>query len=479
VKRKFTSSLILLLSLNLIVKPFWIFGIDRTVQNIVGAGEYGLFFALFNFSMLLNITLDFGLTSFNNREISQHPQLLPRYLSNMVVMKFLLAFVYLIVSFSIALFIGYTGRQLWILGVLVFNQFLSSFILYLRSNVSGLQLFKTDSLLSVADRVLMIILCSILLWGPLRSEFTIEWFVYAQSIAYLATASIAFFFILRKAEFFSLKFERAFFLSIIKQSMPFALLALLMSFHYRVDSVMLERMLPDGHIQSGIYAQAFRLLDASTMVPFLFATLLLPIFSKMLRSGESILPILGFALSLLLVVSITFSLACIGYRVPLINLLYLNNTEESSQIFALLMGSFIFISISYIIGTLLTANGNLKQLNIIALFGGILNLVLNLIFIPLYKVYGAAISSLVTQAIISILQVILVTKLFNIRIPLALLIKFCIFVVTLIGVYYLFSLFEIKWIYGLISICIIGVVVALILKIIRLKEIILLYSNPA
>ena len=54
-KRKFVTNLILLLFLNLLVKPFWILGIDRTVQNLVGDESYGLYFALFNFSLILKL----------------------------------------------------------------------------------------------------------------------------------------------------------------------------------------------------------------------------------------------------------------------------------------------------------------------------------------------------------------------------------------------------------------------------------------
>jgi len=45
-KRKFITNLALVIFLNLLVKPFWIFGIDRTVQNVVGAESYGLYFSL-------------------------------------------------------------------------------------------------------------------------------------------------------------------------------------------------------------------------------------------------------------------------------------------------------------------------------------------------------------------------------------------------------------------------------------------------
>lgn len=412
-KRKFATSLVLMLVLNLLVKPFWIFGIDRTVQNTVGASEYGLFFALFNLSMLLNILLDFGLTNFNNRDISRHAQLLPRYFSHLVTIKLLMATLYALVSYTLAFALGYSGRQLYLLGFLVGNQFLSSLILYLRSNISGLQLFKTDSLLSVTDRAIMIMLCSLLLWGPIRNSFRIEWFVYAQTASYVATALLAFSMVAYRAGTFKPKFERAFAVSLVKQSYPYALLVLLMSVYTRIDSVMLERMLPGGDVQSGIYAQGFRLLDAANMVPYLFATLLLPMFSKMLRFNEPIQPLLGFAFSLLMVTSFSVAATGIAFSEPIMDLLYIHHSGESALVFSLLMVSFVFISITYIFGTLLTANGSLRQLNYISALGVAVNIGLNLLLIPRYQVVGAAITGIVTQMLMSGLQVMCAAKYFN------------------------------------------------------------------
>jgi O-antigen/teichoic acid export membrane protein len=53
---------------------------------------------------------------------------------------------------------------------------------------------------------------------------------------------------------------------ILKKSAPFALLVLMMTFYYRIDSVMLERMLPNGSEQSGIYAMGFRFLMHPTIL---------------------------------------------------------------------------------------------------------------------------------------------------------------------------------------------------------------------
>ena len=469
-KRKFATNLILLLLLNLAIKPFWVFGIDRTVQNLVGASEYGLFFALFNFSLLLNIFLDFGLTNFNNRSISQHPQLLPRYLSNLVGIKLLMAIAYFVISITAAYFLGYSQRQLGMLMVLVVNQFLASFILYLRSNISGLQLFRTDSILSVTDRVFMILLCSVMLWGPLRSEFKIEWFIYAQTIAYLVTTAISLVIVVKKVNVFVPRINRIFLVSILKQSYPYALLVLLMSFHFRVDSVMIERLLPNGNFHAGIYAQAFRLLDVSTMVPFLFASLLLPIFSRMLKQGEQIISLLGFSVRLLFAASIVFSLVCIVYRDSIMELLYVNHTAESSAIFATLMVCFVFVSISYIFGTLLTANGSLYILNIIALVGVVVNIVLNVVLIPRHFALGAAVASLITQALVSLLQLGVAIKIFKLRVKKAEVIKFLsLFGVTYLA-YFTVNQFSVHWVIGVVMVLIVSTITAFAVKLVSVKN---------
>ena len=135
--------------------------------------------------------------------------------------------------------------------------------------------------------LLMIAICSVLLWGNITdTKFQIEWFVYAQTVAYSITALVAFILVLAKSGKIKINFDRNFSLAILKQSLPFALLTLLMAFYNRIVSIMLKQLLPNGNYQSGIYAQAFRILDAASMFSLLFAGLLLPIFSKMIKEKE-------------------------------------------------------------------------------------------------------------------------------------------------------------------------------------------------
>lgn len=412
-QKKFLSNLILLVFLNLLVKPFWIF-VEINVQNATGTKQYGMYFALLNLSLIINFLLDLGITNYNNRNIAQNHQLLQKHLSGIILLRFLLAAVYFIVVVAIGLVIGYSKYQLLVLMLLGFNQFLIAFTQYLRSNISGLHLFKTDSFLSVTDRLLMIVFVCALLWGNFTSEpFKIEWFIYAQTAAYLITALIAFAVVLQKSGKLELNWNPSFFKAILKQSFPYALLIFLMFIYTRSDAILLERMLKKGELESGIYAQAFRLLDVVNMFGFLFAGLLLPIFSKMLKQQHSVKELTALSFRLMMAPAITIVIICLFFNFDIMNLLYEEQTEVSAKLLPVLMAAIIPICSGFVLGTLLTAHGKLDELNRIAMMAVGINIILNLQLIPDYKAQGAATSALITQLFNAVFQVYAVKKIFG------------------------------------------------------------------
>jgi O-antigen/teichoic acid export membrane protein len=378
----------------------------------------GYIFALFNFSMILNIFLDLGITNFNNRNISQHRFLLHKHLSNIVGLKLMLAIVYAVFSLVVAAIIGYNKIQFHLLFFLIINQFLVSFTLYLRSNISALHLFRTDSLISVLDRTLMIIICSVLLFTNIAGgKFQIEWFVYSQTIAYVITLLITMLVVISKSGKITIRVDRKFALVFLRKSYPYALLILLMAFYNRIDSVMLERMLPDpiGKREAGVYAQAFRLLDAVAMFGALVGGLLLPMFSSMIKKKEPVGPIVNLAVALLFVPSIIIAVSSLLYDRDIMALLYHSHIEDSADMLGLLMTGFVGIATTYIFGSLLTANGSIKELNYMAAGGMILNVVLNLILIPRYYALGSAVASMVTQISTAVIQVVIAAYVFKLR----------------------------------------------------------------
>jgi O-antigen/teichoic acid export membrane protein len=477
-QKKFITNLALLLFLNLLIKPFWILGIDREVQVITGADEYGLYYALFNFSFLLNALLDVGITNYNNRNIAQNENLLTSQFSNIVGIKIILAGVYLLLTLAAAVVLGYRGESFFMLLVLGFNQILISFVLYLRSNISGLHYFKTDSIISVADRVIMIIISLILLSGNItEGEYKIEWFIYTQTAGYAGTALIAFFIVLQKAGKFKLSWNPAFYLNILKRSWPFALLILLMMIYSRSDTIMMERLLKDRAVQTGIYAQAFRILDAANMIGYLFAGLLLPLFSRMIKLNERINELVALSLSLILVVAVISSSVSFFYGFEIMDLLYKDHIEESTEIFKVLMISFIFISIIHIFGTLLTANGNLKLLNQIAGIGVIMNIAVNLFIIPVYKAYGAAVVGLFTNLFIALMQMIFAVTVFKLKNASGLALRILLFSFGTFLLGYLSYMLPFGWMINLLILAAASVLWAFLTKLMSLKSIFLILKE--
>lgn len=416
-KRSVLSNLFLILLLNLLVKPFFILGIDAEVQNRVGEEAYGNYFALLNFSLVLNILLDLGITNFNVRNIAQNPQLISKHFARILALRISLFGLYFIFSLVLGIFSGYSTGELYILIVLLFNQFLVALIQFARSNFAGLHLFRSDAIISVLDRFLLILFCSVLLWTNMAgTTFDIAWFVYAQTLAYGITAITAFAMLRNEAGSMKPNLKRDFSIVLLRNSFPFALLIFLMMLYSRLDIVLLERLLPDGDVQAGIYAQGFRYLDAVNMFALLFVGILFPVFARLLKQRESVVFYSEMATRMLISASVVIGIVGYFFSRDLLEMRYDHVSEDAALGFGFLILSFIPISISHVYGTLLTANGNLKQLNYMALSCLVINLVLNLVFIPAYKVQGAGIAMLITQSTAAIIQLILAHKLLHLEV---------------------------------------------------------------
>lgn len=472
-QKKFLSNLVLIVVLNLLVKPFYILGIDAEVQNRVGEAAYGNYFSLLNFSFILNILLDLGITNYNTKNIAQHPKQLTNHFGKILGLRLLLFFLYVSVAFLVGTFIGYSGKEYSLLLWLLFNQFLVALIQFSRSNFAGLLLFKTDALISVLDRALLILICSVLLWTNwFGGKLKIEWFVYAQTFAYGISAVIAIVMLFIKTGNLNLNIKRAFSISILRQSFPYALLIFLMFMYTRIDAVMLERMLPDGAVQAGLYAQGFRLLDAVNTFALLFAGLLLPLFARLLKEKTEVETLTKLAFRILLGISLIVGVLCYFFQGQLIQLRYPNSTSESAVTFGLLILSFIPISVSYVFGTLLTANGSLNLLNKVAFCGVILNVLLNFLLIQNYGAVGAAFATLITQTLVVVLQLTVAYRVFKFRFGWRFYSAFLVLIMGMCLAHYLLAYFNVfNWYVHLIVLFFGAIAFGFILKIFAIHDI--------
>ncbi|MFN3530417.1 MAG: polysaccharide biosynthesis C-terminal domain-containing protein [Bacteroidia bacterium] len=408
-----------ILLVNLTIKPFWIFAIDRQVQNLAGPEAYGAYYALLNFSLLLGALLDAGLANYNARQVAIQREKGLRHLPELLGLKLSLFAAYLIITLGGALLLGYRGTLFYWLLIICLNQGLSFLNSYLRSNIAGLQLFKLDGLLGVLDKLLMSLGALPLLWGNYYlSGILMLDFILIQSLAYASSSLVLLLLLRSKTKVgISIVWKRQRFT--LRATLPYALLGILMGLYTKIDAVLLVQLLPDGNYAAGIYAAGYRLLDAVSMVPVLISGILLPQFAHLL-SQKSLEPAFVRTAALLLG-AIAFITAIIGWQhAPLImDLLYHHQDVDQYQVFSLLMWAFVPLSLNYVFGTLLTAAGKLPLMNYLAVAGLLLNVGLNYGLIPSLGAAGAAIATLATQTLVFSLQFIACYRLFSWKFDLA------------------------------------------------------------
>ena len=467
-RRKFLVNIVFLLAVSIIVKTFWVLGIDRTVQNVAGEEAYGFYFSLFSFSVLFTLLLDMGLSGFNNRAVSADPTRVKLYFGNVLLLRLLLTAAYFLVTITVAWAMGYSRQQFTLLLVLMLNQVMSSMILWLRSNISGMQYLFLDSLLSVADRLVMIIICSVLLWGGVTSgPFRIEWFVWAQTLAYFTVMVVSFIMVIRRGGVSKVRPDAAVLKSIIITGLPFALVAFAMTLYWRIDSVLIERLLPDGAMQAGIYAQAFRLFDGIAMFPVMFGGLLLPIMSKELAAGNNIAPLASMAGRMLLAPLGIGAVTLATFPGEILDLLYHAPSPGAVSAFTVLMLTLVPVGAVYIFSTMLTAAGRLMMLGLITLAGMAVNILMNLILIPAFSATGAAYTAFCTQILVALACVIAVRMTMTKMVVINRLLLYLLMLLLTYAAGRLMIMLEVTWIIAAAAELIAGFVLALFFRMVE------------
>jgi O-antigen/teichoic acid export membrane protein len=435
-KRVFVKNLLLLQLLNLIIKPVWLLLIDRTAQNLLGE-QYGQYYIVLNLALILNIVLDLGIQNFNQTHVASDPQFFKQKFKSILLLKGVLSSIYIVLVTLVGL--GSDLNMTWLFLILL-NQVLLTFVLYFRSNINGLHHYALDAFLSVSDKFFGILMCLI---AYACNWISIEAFILIQLLATLITLILTwvinqkYYRQLPVVESLSVAWNLKGIWPLLKLSLPFALLFTLMNMYTRLDVAMMNLLLPNANYHSGIYAQSFRLLDATAMFAMLFAGLLLPMFSKLIQDKADPKPLTHLASTILLVISISIGLASYLYAYRIVDLLYdfksIDQAIESSAVFQNILMSFIPMSVTFVFSTLLTAQKDLYHLNVFAGIALVLNVILNACFIPIWQSWGASLSTLITQSVFALLCYWRCKQLFGFKIQTTEGLKFAVFVVILIG----------------------------------------------
>ncbi len=422
--RAFFKNQLWLQALNWLIKPLWIFAIERTVQLKLGDEWYGKYFVIFNLGLLFAVLLDAGLNNYISREISAAGRLVHK--KRILSLRFILGLVYLILVFA-AGFIQ--NLDLKLLALVAFNQVLASFSLMFRAVLQGRHRFVADSILSVLDRFVALILCSGFLYfyeNQFIAENGIALFLVAQTCGYLIAMLLGLILVKRtdNAEpptdyAASLSLENETLKNWIQKVGWFAVMAFAMSVFTRVDALMIRKYsieglttylkpISEGYYQAGIYAQSYRLLDAALIFSTLLSTQLLPMFTRKIANNENVKGILILATAVVLSIGITASLVAIFGGNWILNFIYKSGysneaeLEYATKIFGVLMSSFLPMALIHVFGTFVTALGQMKWLAFMAIGCMVLNIAINFVLIPKLGALGASWGCFTTQCVFAL-----------------------------------------------------------------------------
>lgn len=476
--QSFNRKVLFLILINLIIKPIWIFGVERAVQIHAGFEAYGLYFTLFNFTYLLSLVSDMGINSYNIRLTTQGEKAIISS-SHLFGIKLILSSAYLVLGFIFSFLVGYTQEAFFLLIVLLFYQLASSFLSYLRSYLTGLQRYTADAIVSVLDKFLLLVLLLPIIYSSYFTDFyfPISYFAALQFLAILISILVCIF-LLKGHQIFKIKaFSFSQMKQTLRQLLPFSLFMFLVMAYNKVDSIMLERMLKNGALESGTYAAAYRLLDALSMIPILFASFFYPFLSKLTADKKEIQTWMKSSSEVLIAISIVLAISLSLFSKEWMELLYPTKSDlHLILIFQILIFSIIPIAVYYIFSSALTANGNLKTLNYIAFASLILNVILNLFLIPNYQAWGAALATIISLSFAALAYIYFYHQIFKVKVSFSLWMKLMILALLLVlGSIFLKNL-SLFWFLKFVLINLFGLVLMFILNLIHLKKLISLFK---
>lgn len=185
---------------------------------------------------------------------------------------------------------------------------------------------------------------------------------------------------------------------LIAEALPFGLLAVLSIIYFRSDMLMLQSM--RGSTEVGLYAAAYKILEAVLMVPLALSMVVLPVLSEALGKGNTALAqrTVGSTVKYLAFLSVPIATILTLQSDQVIALLYPMPAYVGSVVgLRILAWTVVAVFVSGATSTLIASSGAPSVNTWIAGFMAALNVGLNFLLIPQWGLVGAAAATVVTE----------------------------------------------------------------------------------
>jgi len=377
-----------------VVKLFLVIYATRAL----GAEGWGVFSYGLAFVSLFYIFADIGINTFITRELSKEKDNRYEYIPSALVLKLSLLAVSFVISLLLIPQLGSNLVSINLVLTLALLNFSDSIREFILSINRAFQKMEREAFIKIVLGGITAVL-GVALLSTTPSPLSL-------AIAYATGSIIASIF-----SFFSLSHEiktiswvitTKQIKTILHFAWPFIASVIFSTALVTIDTIMLGQLKSASEV--GLYSAAQRVIQLLAVIPLFIGISLFPLMS---RNSDDITTINRiFEKTMVTVLAIGIPLAIGGLLVSdkLILLLFGTSFAQGGIVLGILM-FVILADFPYIIlNNIITAKGLQRKFIISTIIGLVINIILNLYFIPLYGAVGAAISTLVAQMIIMVIN---------------------------------------------------------------------------
>ena len=376
------------------------------MARYLGVSEYGIFGFAVSLTGIMSIFFDLGIGTHCVRHIATDYDTAPKYLGNAIPLKslfsiggFLLIFITLLIMKS---------NELTITVTLLFaiEMIIKKFLDLMNGTFQAFEEGKYQGISNTLLNSLLLIFILIAIYTDLG--------LYGIAIGYILANMIALiycYYVLTKDLMKpNYEFDKKFCKTITLASIPFAATALLSSIYYSIDLVMLTHMI--GNYATGIYNATYKLISILTLFYGIYIAVIFPVMSKFFKNDEKML-LISYEKSIkyLMLIIIPIAISTMIYSTDIIYLIYGHEYEASSSVLSILIWTVCLLFISGAGNVLLNASYKEVTVTKIYTMAAIFNVVLNFILIPYLSYNGAAITTVLSDMLIVIIQIYVIYKL--------------------------------------------------------------------
>ena len=202
---------------------------------------------------------------------------------------------------------------------------------------------------------------------------------------------------------FGLKFDNNISKWIFNLAWPLGLVFIVNNLFFKIDTIML--FVIKGPDAVGVYGVAYKVLEVTIFIGGYFASSLKPTISKNIHSSKSYVgDLIQKSFIIMLFFSLPITVICIAFSKDII--IFLSNAEfiAGAKALIILALTLPLIYLDVLLGEILIANDERKLMIRISIFALLFNFIANLIFIPLYSLYGAAFTTLLSELVLLLIN---------------------------------------------------------------------------